>query len=81
MEYGATGHALDLRQQPLALRFADNHPRLADEIRPTAQQEDTLVRDEDVAEESDVAPLECVGRGLYRATAEELTVELHQRSR
>ena len=78
MEHGSTGHALNLTDQPLALGFADSRPRLTDEIRATAQNEDALVRGEDVTEEGDVAPVECVGRGGYWTTAEELTVELDQ---
>ena len=78
MEHASTGRALNLTDQPLALSLPDGRPHLADEIRVTAQDEDALVRDEDVTEEGDVAPVECVGRGGYRATAEELTVELDQ---
>ena len=55
MEHGSTGHALNLTDQPLALGFADSRPRLTDEIRATAQNEDALVRGEDVTEEGDVA--------------------------
>ena len=55
MEHGSTGHPLNLTDQPLALGFADSRPRLTDEIRATAQNEDALVRGEDVAEEGDVA--------------------------
>ena len=78
MEHGSTGHALNLTDQPLALGFADGRPRLTDEIRATAQNEAALVRDEDVTEEGDVARIECVGRGGYWTTAEELAVELDQ---
>jgi hypothetical protein len=78
MEHGSTGHSLNLTDQPLALDFADSHPRLIDEIRVTPENEDALVGGEDVTEEGDVAPVECVGRGGYRTTAEELTVELDQ---
>ena len=81
MEHGSTGHALNLTDQPLALGFADSRPRLTDEIRATAQNEEALVRGEDVTEEGDVAPVERVGRGGYWTTAEELTVELDQRGR
>src|SRR5687767_6289791 len=81
VEHGATGQALYLGDQPLALRCADSHPRLADEIRATALNESMLVRGEEVTEEGDVARLECVGRGPYRATAEDLAVELHERGR
>jgi hypothetical protein len=42
MEHGSTGHALNLTDQPLALGFADSRPRLTDEIRATAQNEDGL---------------------------------------
>ena len=64
MQHGATGQALDLGYQPLALRFADRDPRLADESRATAPNEDTLVGCEDVTEEGDVAGAEFVGGGL-----------------
>src|SRR5215217_5025660 len=79
VEHGPPGQGPHFGDQPLAFRFADRHPRLADEIRAAAVDEETLVRNEDVTEEGDVARLEPVGDGPYRATAEDLAVELHQR--
>ena len=65
VEHGSTGHALNLTDRPFARSFADSRSPLRDEIGATAQDEDALVRDEDVAEEGDVARVECVGRGGY----------------
>ena len=56
------------------MRFRERDPR----ARP---DEETLVWGEDVTEEGEVAHIESVGRGPYRATAEELAVELHHRGR
>jgi hypothetical protein len=81
MEHRSIGQALNLGDQPLALRFADSHPCLTDEIGATTQNQKALLRGEEVTQERDVARVECEGRGLYRATAEDLAVKLHQPGR